>query len=267
MNSRWLLYLGRLVPIVFFGTTIVCGYMQGNYNHFSRMVSELGTIGTRSQFVFMAGLLICSGLSVLFVFGLLRRCKESGLSVSPVFLILTYSFSIAGAALFPLPLRMHGILGSPSILLILSPLLALMFWRKNGPRHIIAISIISLLVMALGFLAFMPDFLAEYMGLKQRFFHVGWSIWFVYLSFGFSNLVALKNGDRPLLEHAPTSVVKFANGSWRLMLSGWCGFWESTPDRVPVISCRSGQRRSSLYPYFVDPKKCKPRIESSPEHS
>ena len=78
MNSKWLLYLGRLIPIVFFGTTIVCGYMQGNYNHLSRMVSELGTIGTRSQFVFMAGLLICSGLSVLFVFGLFRTCKNRG---------------------------------------------------------------------------------------------------------------------------------------------------------------------------------------------
>lgn len=202
MNSKWLLYLGRLIPIVFFGTTIVCGYMQGNYNHLSRMVSELGTIGTRSQYVFMAGLLICSVLSVLFVLGLFRTCKESGLNVSPVLLILAYSGSIAGAALFPLPLRLHGILGSPSILLILSPLLGLILWRKLGPRHIVTMSIITLLVMALGFLAFMPDFLAEYMGLKQRFFHVGWSIWFVYLSYGFSTLV--ETGERNVLE--PTHV-------------------------------------------------------------
>lgn len=153
------------------------------------MVSELGTIGTSSQYVFMAGLLACSALSVLFVVGLYRVCKAANLNVLPVILILAYSASIAGAALFPLPLRLHGILGSPSILLILSPVLSLILWRKKGPRHIVSMSVVSFLVMSLGFLAFMPDVLAEYVGLKQRFFHVGWSVWFGYLSYGFLRLV------------------------------------------------------------------------------
>jgi len=189
MNSKSLLYLGSLIPIVFFGTTFIAGFMQGNYNHLSRMVSELGTIGTSSQYVFMAGLLACSALSVLFVVGLYRVCKAANLNVLPVILILAYSASIAGAALFPLPLRLHGILGSPSILLILSPVLSLILWRKKGPRHIVSMSVVSFLVMSLGFLAFMPDVLAEYVGLKQRFFHVGWSVWFGYLSYGFLRLV------------------------------------------------------------------------------
>jgi hypothetical protein len=164
------------------------------------MVSELGTMGTSSQYVFMAGLLICSALSMLFVFELVSACRESGLNVSPVLLILTYSLSIAGAALFPLPLRLHGILGSPSILLVLSPLLGLILWRKNGPRHIVSMSILSFVVMLLGFLAFMPDVLAEYTGLKQRFFHIGWSIWFVYLSYGFSKLAGLERAKQRLEE-------------------------------------------------------------------
>lgn len=196
MNSKRLLYLGGLIPIVFFGTTFLCGYMQGHYNHLTRMVSELGTIGTRSQFVFMAGLLICSALSMLFVVGLFRKCRESGLNVSPVILIVFYSVSIAGAALFPLPLRMHGILGSPSVLLILSPLLGLLLWNKQRrPSHVIPMSIVSLLIMLLGFMAFMPNVLSEYPGLKQRFFHVGWSIWFVYLSYGFSKLRSMEQTE------------------------------------------------------------------------
>ncbi len=103
IKRKRLLYLGASIPIIFFGTTFVCGHMQGNYNHFSRMVSELGTIGTRSQFVFMAGLLVCSILSVLFVVGLWKTCIETNLSVVPVALILLYSVSIAGAAIFPCP--------------------------------------------------------------------------------------------------------------------------------------------------------------------
>ena len=35
----------------------------------------------------------------------------------------------------------------------------------------------------------MPDVLAEYIGLKQRFFHLGESVWFGYLSYGFVRLV------------------------------------------------------------------------------
>jgi hypothetical membrane protein len=189
MKRKRLLYLGSGIPFVFFGTTLICGYMQGNYNHFSRMVSELGTIGTKSQFVFMAGLLACSLLSVLFVVGLHKTCRETNLSVIPVALILLYSVSIAGAALFPLPLRLHGILGMPSVLLFLSPLMSLMLWSKGRRLSIVVpMSTLSVLVMSLGFLAFMPGVLAGYPGLKQRFFHVGWSIWFVYLSYAFVKL-------------------------------------------------------------------------------
>jgi len=188
MNSKPLLYLGSAIPIVFFGTTFLAGSVQGNYNHLTRMVSELGTIGTQSQYIFMTGLLVCSALSILFVCVLFYACRRAELSVLPILLILTYSFSIAGAALFPLPLRLHGILGSPSILLFLSPLLTLILWRNGKPPYLVLMSAMSFAVMALGFLAFVPGVLPEYIGLKQRFFHLGWSVWFVYLSYGFVRL-------------------------------------------------------------------------------
>jgi hypothetical membrane protein len=188
-TKRHFLYLGAVIPFFFFGTTLICGFVQGHYNHLSRMVSELGTIGTRTQFLFTAGLLLCAVLSILFVIGLFAACRSNSLSPIPVALILTYSFSIAGAALFPLPLRLHGLLGSPSILLILSPLTALILWRtRPRPRHLVSISLLSLLVMSLGFSAFLPDLFPDLIGLKQRFFHLGWSIWFIYLTYGFLSL-------------------------------------------------------------------------------
>lgn len=194
MFNRFLLYAGAGVPVVFFGTTLLCGFMQGDYNHLSRMVSELGTIGTKSQYTFMAGLLTCSILSVLFVAALLKTCNRADLKVFPVVMILSFSVSIAGAALFPLPLRLHGILGMPSILLVLSPLMAGFLWRKEKRlSHVLAISIVSFCVMSLGFLAFAPDVLPTYPGLKQRFFHLGWSIWFIYLSTSFVKLLDAMN--------------------------------------------------------------------------
>ena len=68
LKAKYLLYIGGSIPIVFWITTVICAIMLGDYNHFSRMVSELGAIGTKSRFVFSAGLILCSLMSVLFVF-------------------------------------------------------------------------------------------------------------------------------------------------------------------------------------------------------
>jgi len=187
------------IPIVFWLTTIISGFILGNYNHLSRLVSELGEIGTRTQNLFSIGLVLCSILSILFIIGLYKTCKEIGLNTIPVFLILSYTISIAGAGIFPLPLRLHLIMGMPSILLILSPLTSLLFWKKESQiKYIKQMSIICLLIMSLGFLAFFPDVLSNYAGLKQRFFHIGWSIWFVYLSYSFTEL--LKEKEKIVLD-------------------------------------------------------------------
>jgi hypothetical membrane protein len=189
LRTKHLLYLGSSIPIVFFITTFGCGFMLSGYNHFSGMVSELGEIGTKSQFVFSTGLILCSVLSIFFVIGLYRTCKAAGISVIPVILILSFSVSIAGAAIFPLPLRLHLIMGMPSILLIFSPLMGLILWGgKSQLSNIKLMSILSFFIMSLGLLAFMPDLLSNYPGLKQRFFHIGWSVWFFYLSYSFIRL-------------------------------------------------------------------------------
>jgi hypothetical protein len=187
MRTKHLLYAGWGIPVVFFFTTILCGLVQGGYDHLTRQVSELGTIGTRSQYLFSAGLLLSSALSVLFIVGLLRACRLLQSSIWPVLPVFSFSVSIAGAAIFPLPLHMHLIMGSPASILLLSPLLGFLLWPKRRLlAHIKGMSAISFLIMALGFLAYFPGLLAPYPGLKQRFFHVGWSVWFVYLSRAFS---------------------------------------------------------------------------------
>jgi len=59
MKTRHLLALGSVIPVIFWGTLVICGYLIRGYNHLTRLVSELGTIGTRTQYIFMAGLLAC----------------------------------------------------------------------------------------------------------------------------------------------------------------------------------------------------------------
>jgi hypothetical membrane protein len=178
-----LLYLGIISPIVFWLTTIICGTMLEGYNHFTWLVSELGALGTRTQYIFTVGLVLSSILNLLFAIGAFKLCKIKQLSVIPVIFILFYSF-LAGPALFPMPLRLHGIVGIPFPLIMFAPIAGLIFWRKN--ENIVKIKtvvIISSLIMMLGFLIFIPTILNEYFGLKQRFLYTGWTVWSLYLSY------------------------------------------------------------------------------------
>jgi len=150
------------------------------------MVSELGAFGTPSRFYFSTGLIVCAVMSALFIVGLCRACVAPGISRLPALVLVAYTVSIAGAGIFPLPLRMHLIMGMPSVLLILSPLLSLVLWRRTSQLPAVrAASMFCLVVMSLGFLAFLPGVLPGLIGLKQRLFHLGWCAWFLYLSYGF----------------------------------------------------------------------------------
>jgi len=181
------LLAGISVPVVFWGTLVLCGARLGGYSHRVRLVSELGATGTPTRELFAAGLLACSALSLVFIVGLYRECRQVRMSTVPVLVLLAYTVSIAGAGLFPLPHRLHGALGSPSIVLPLSPMLAAVLWRRAPyPEGLRIFSILGLLLMSSGFLAFLPDVLGAYPGLKQRLFHAGWTLWFVYLGVGFS---------------------------------------------------------------------------------
>lgn len=194
-STDGLLHLGRWIPLIFLATTVICGCILGSYNHLTRMVSEPGAIGTPSRLYFSTGLIACAAMSALFIAGLCRACVALAISRLPALLLLAYTISIAGAAIFPLPLRLHLIMGLPSIVLILSPLLSLILWRgESRLPGIRAASIACLVLMSLGFLAFLPGVLSELIGLKQRLFHLGWGVWFLYLSYGFAKA---HEGARP----------------------------------------------------------------------
>ncbi|MDD8015761.1 MAG: DUF998 domain-containing protein [Acidobacteriota bacterium] len=185
--GTWLLRAGAAVPLVFFATTFLCGWMMGGYNHASRLVSELGAVGARSRYWFTGGLLLCCLLGALFAAGLIRACRETGRGTLPAWILIFLAVSFAGAGIVPLPLRMHLYAGLPSTLTPLSPLAALALWRgERSLPGLVPAAALSFLLMALGGTAFFPGVLADIAGIKQRLFHAGWSIWFLYLSLAFT---------------------------------------------------------------------------------
>ncbi len=188
ISNRKLIYTGCIIPLIFWIGIGYCGLITENYSFLANQVSDLGSIGTETQTLFTFTLVFISVLSIIFIYGLYKTAKKTGLNIIPILLILTYSVSIFGAGIFPLPLPLHGILGSPSMLLPLSPLLSILLWKESKIAGIKIASGLILLIMFLGFLTLMPDILTDYFGLKQRFFHLGWSLWFIYLSLKFTEL-------------------------------------------------------------------------------
>lgn len=189
MKNRQLLYFGIIAPITFWITTLICAPMIDGYNHLSWMVSELGALGTKSQYIFTIGLVLSSAFNIVFVVGLWRFCKEQNLNKVPLFFFLMYSF-LAGPGLYPMPLPEHGFVGLPMLLIIFAPLVTLLFWYKR--RDVIKINtlvIICTVLFGLGFLVYFPDILSDYFGLKQRLLYTAWTIW----SIGISYKSSLKN--------------------------------------------------------------------------
>ena len=183
MKIKQLIYFGFLSPVFFWITTIVCGLLLENYNHFTCLVSELGALGTSTQYIFTTGLVLSAILNILFTIGIYKYCKILQLSIISVIFHFLYSF-LAGPALFPMPLRLHSISGLPFSLIMLAPILSLILWRKKEYLlKIRTVAIISFLIMMLGFLIYFPNILNEYFGLKQRFLYAGWTIWSFYLSY------------------------------------------------------------------------------------
>ena len=179
MKSKHFLNLGWFIPLLFLSILIICGFLVEEYNHLEWLVSELGTSGSPAFFLFNFGLAGCAILCLLFIKGLIGACKKRELALFPAYILLAFPISLTGAALFPLPHPLHGTMGSPSFLLFLSPITAFVFWKKTGIRKV---AMISLLIMALGFLIYTPQIFPGLIGLKQRFFHLGWMFWFTSLS-------------------------------------------------------------------------------------
>ena len=187
MKTKTLLIFGIVSPLLFWFTTLVCGIILENYSHLSNMVSELGAMGTKTQFIFTAGLVLSSIFNGCFGLGLWRMGKALKLRMIPIVLIFCYSF-LAGPAIFAMPHKLHGVWYG-FMLIMLAPVFALVQWRKM--EHLLKIrwvAIISFAIMMLGFFVFFPDILSNYFGLKQRFLYLGWSVWSISLSYRFLQL-------------------------------------------------------------------------------
>ncbi|MEE1947049.1 DUF998 domain-containing protein [Pedobacter sp. KR3-3] len=199
MKTKKLLYLGLIMPFVFWVSMAIAGELHGNYNPFVHTVSELGAIGTNSEGFMAIAMLCCAVMSLFFVIGLWRVCNEMEVSIAPVLATPACAIMFAWTSVFHLGHPLHGVIGMVPLLLFIGSLLSVLLWRSQQLQNLRKLSLLSFLVMALVFLRFVPSFQQHFPGLVQRFFHLGWSIWFVCMAFSFIKLLNTKYNYVPVI--------------------------------------------------------------------
>jgi hypothetical protein len=189
MNTKQLLNCGTITAAIFWLSTIIGGFIHGNYNHLTDTISEVGALGTKSRTFMAYALWLGTATGILFAVGAYRACREMGLNIIPVLPIITIPFSFAWVALFPSGTDLHPYGGNGILLLYLT--LPLSLWLWSGPKllNMRLWSLISFLLLVMLFLRLVPPFRGQYEGLTQRFAHLGWSVWFVAINICFVQLL------------------------------------------------------------------------------
>lgn len=180
---KTMISLGLIIPILFWAITIIAGNIHGNYTHYKNVISELGAIGTKSEIFTSSAFVLLSILCFLFSIGFYISSKKLKLSIIPSILTFSMPIAILWAGIFPLKNEFHNFTGPLPLFMILGAILTFVLWRKNERlKKLRILSLISFIIMLFLFLRFIEPFGYEFEGLVQRFFYLGWSIWYISIS-------------------------------------------------------------------------------------
>ena len=192
LNTRYSIYLGYLIFVLFWVGTFISAVLYGNsYSHIRDGIPELGSFYSNSGTFNATIQFTTTVLSIPFIYGLYKCAKQLGITILPVVPLIFIPFHLLGSSLFPFPNGLYSIFANCIILSLLSPLLAIVLWRNKSLLKIRtgAITSFFLITISISFIAIRsiaPDFVQMYWGIIQRLLFLGWTSWLVFLSFHFT---------------------------------------------------------------------------------
>lgn len=180
--------IGPAIPAIYWLSTGISGYLYGNYNYLKDPPFLLNSFYSRSGDFMSAAKLLTAFLLAYFLMYAYTLCKKAHLSIFPLLPNIFVIISMIGVVLFAESHRLNPLFGNLIIPAVLSPLLSLIYWRKNFPAHAKWISSLSLLLMILPLVLIMQrstfaELVHNYFGLLISIFYLGWSVWIISVSF------------------------------------------------------------------------------------
>ena len=184
IDARQLLLFGYWVVILFWVMTFISGYVHGNYNHLKNTISELGAIGTKSEFFTSSSLMLLAALNIVFCMGFYKASRTRRISLLPSILSFAMPVSMIWAGIFTMGNEFHGATGWVPLLIIIGSILSYFLWkRKSYLYQLRQTSLIAFMIMLLILTRFIRPFGYEFEGLVQRFFYLGWSMWTISVTY------------------------------------------------------------------------------------
>jgi hypothetical membrane protein len=169
-------------PILFWIATFIAGGFSNNYNHLKNTISELGQIGAPAEHFMLVALPLLAVAATIFSFYFFQACKHLKISFWPAIFSFSLPISMLWAGIFPMGNSLHDKQGPLPLLLLLSMILAIIQWPKQNFKKEQLATIIATLLVLLIFLRFVKPFGNEYEGTVQRFYYLGWSVWYISIA-------------------------------------------------------------------------------------
>lgn len=180
------LVVGISTPLLFWIIIFAGAKINVQYNHLHNTISELGMIGAPAGKFMLITLTLLAILSVVFSLLFFKCCTYFKVSVVPAILSFCMPLSIFWAAIFPMGNDLHDKQGPLPLFLLLAMLSAIILWPKTQFKTERLCTTVAALVLLLIFLRFIKPFGNKFEGLIQRFYYLGWTIWYVSIGILFS---------------------------------------------------------------------------------
>jgi hypothetical membrane protein len=174
---------GWISAVLFWVALFAGGLLQNGYDHINMRISDLGNMGSGSEFLFSISILLVDLLIFCFSFTLLTNKVNLRINFFCFSLLLLTPVSFFLPKLFPLNM-LFNVDGGPVILhVLIVQLVSLKTWLRSQERNLVrTYTWVSIAFICLGIIHNIPPISAWAPGLFQRFFHVGWSLWILVVS-------------------------------------------------------------------------------------
>jgi hypothetical membrane protein len=192
--KRKLLISGVATPILFWIATFIAGGFSNNYNHLKNTISELGQIGAPAEHFMLVALPLLAVAATIFSFYFFQACKRLKISFWPAIFSFSLPISMLWAGIFPMGNSLHDKQGPLPLLLLLGMIVAIIQWPKQSFKKEQSATIIATLLVLLIFLRFVKPFGNEYEGTVQRFYYLGWSVWYISIAILLSKKIKANSG-------------------------------------------------------------------------
>ena len=204
VKTKYSLYLGYLIAVLFWLGTMISGFLYAdNYSHIKDGIPILDSFYSGSG-TFNAGIQFTIALlSIPFFYSMYKICKQQRMHILPLIPLFFIPLHMVGSSLFPFPNELFPIFANCIILSILAPLLAVFFWRAKRVPEIRKQAVISsfLMLISIAFIisrSSFPEFVHAYWGLIQRLLFLGWTSWLVFSSIHFTKLDNESNTNKQI---------------------------------------------------------------------